>query len=785
MNTGKQINAMVVVLFLTLIAVGAYTIWDPFRSESAEDEQFEKSANFGAELFALNCRLCHGDRGEGGGPGGRLAAAALLDRADLAGIDDGGVFTQAKFDSSFRLVTNTIMCGRAGTSMPTWGASQGGTLNDEQIRQLAILITGGEPTLGIYRGEGFWELAQHHADELDAEATEHAHIDMAGGFPAGATELIVSNAGPFTLGQYIRIGEERLRVLPKQLEVERAVEGTEAAEHDRGTQLLRDGAPVVRSPKAILQGGILSLEQGAAETLAEPIDDEATSLPVGSTEGFAVGDVLQIEDERVRVTGISAGLPSTGLVLAEEIGREPKRFVVSGAGLETGAIIRVGGELMEVRNVRDDGDAGIELDEDATASASAISVSDPVFLREGYLLRIGDERLEVVAPVETGQLLDETVGRAQTSLAVTGTLGIEEGMVIRLDSELLRVVDIIRPASIEVERGANDTAASVHDAGDAILRFVPPEEGEEPPAQEELATGQSLLEPVSADATSFVISGTQRLTVGDSYLIDSEVVEVTGVQPALLRVERAVDGSDRAAHSRRAPLYVRNQIAVERGVSGTAAAAHDAEAEVFFTEVEVKRAVEGSKPLEHGKNAEIFLGNGLVVARGVLGTDPADHENGELVRNFPTAPDEPARTGDTCGQLALQTAPTPAGPAGPTPTPIAGATQVDTALDEFSIEADPASAPAGGVEFRVDNTGSAGHNFRVIRTDLAPDALPQANNRVVEADLDVVGGFTDLLDAGGQTSVSLALDAGAYVLICNVPLHYEQGMYLGFEVTTP
>src|SRR3972149_10946917 len=93
MNTGKQINAMVLVLFLTLIAVGAYTIWDPLRSDDAISVQNEETAMFGAETFAMNCRLCHGDRGEGGQVGGRLVGAPALDssRPELQGIVDGAV----------------------------------------------------------------------------------------------------------------------------------------------------------------------------------------------------------------------------------------------------------------------------------------------------------------------------------------------------------------------------------------------------------------------------------------------------------------------------------------------------------------------------------------------------------------------------------------------------------------------------------------------------------------------------------------------------------------------
>ena len=43
--------------------------------------------------------------------------------------------------TAYKLVFNTINCGRVGKAMPTWGQSQGGVLNDEQMRQLAIFIT--------------------------------------------------------------------------------------------------------------------------------------------------------------------------------------------------------------------------------------------------------------------------------------------------------------------------------------------------------------------------------------------------------------------------------------------------------------------------------------------------------------------------------------------------------------------------------------------------------------------------------------------------------------------
>ena len=66
MDTGKQINAMVVVLLLTVVAIGFYALFDPFRADTAAEDQLEMTAYRAATTFALNCRLCHGDRGEGG-----------------------------------------------------------------------------------------------------------------------------------------------------------------------------------------------------------------------------------------------------------------------------------------------------------------------------------------------------------------------------------------------------------------------------------------------------------------------------------------------------------------------------------------------------------------------------------------------------------------------------------------------------------------------------------------------------------------------------------------------
>jgi uncharacterized cupredoxin-like copper-binding protein len=124
---------------------------------------------------------------------------------------------------------------------------------------------------------------------------------------------------------------------------------------------------------------------------------------------------------------------------------------------------------------------------------------------------------------------------------------------------------------------------------------------------------------------------------------------------------------------------------------------------------------------------------------------------------------------------------------------IDNATAVNVTLREFSVTPDRSTAPAGQVTFNVSNVGEDMHEFLVIKTDLAPNALPTESNGSYEED----GAGTDLLDEieviepGNTADLSLDLDAGHYVLICNmvhveddgeVEVHYAMGMRTAFTV---
>lgn len=120
------------------------------------------------------------------------------------------------------------------------------------------------------------------------------------------------------------------------------------------------------------------------------------------------------------------------------------------------------------------------------------------------------------------------------------------------------------------------------------------------------------------------------------------------------------------------------------------------------------------------------------------------------------------------------------------PTPTGAPTEgvdVDASLTEFAIDLSQDSAPPGGVLFNVSNDGTIVHNFKVTATDLAPDSLPidDATFTVDETQVEVLGRSADLNGGDGET-VGVAMEAGSYVVFCNIPGHYEQGMYAGFTV---
>jgi uncharacterized cupredoxin-like copper-binding protein len=109
-----------------------------------------------------------------------------------------------------------------------------------------------------------------------------------------------------------------------------------------------------------------------------------------------------------------------------------------------------------------------------------------------------------------------------------------------------------------------------------------------------------------------------------------------------------------------------------------------------------------------------------------------------------------------------------------------GGATLDVTLTEFKIDA-PTSASAGSVTFNVKNAGTIAHEFIVVKTDTPAASLPTKDSA---ANLDgmTVAGEEKNIDPGKSATLTVDLQPGHYVLLCNVPGHYPAGMHLDFEV---
>ncbi|MDP9184713.1 MAG: hypothetical protein M3O29_03475 [Actinomycetota bacterium] len=117
---------------------------------------------------------------------------------------------------------------------------------------------------------------------------------------------------------------------------------------------------------------------------------------------------------------------------------------------------------------------------------------------------------------------------------------------------------------------------------------------------------------------------------------------------------------------------------------------------------------------------------------------------------------------------------------------------MDVTVHEFEVVPESTSESSGDITFTVTNTGPDDvHEFVVVKTDLAPDALPTDSNGAVDetgVGIEPVDEIEDIA-VGATESVTVNLEAGNYVLMCNIydkaekEAHYQMGMRTGFSVS--
>ena len=127
--------------------------------------------------------------------------------------------------------------------------------------------------------------------------------------------------------------------------------------------------------------------------------------------------------------------------------------------------------------------------------------------------------------------------------------------------------------------------------------------------------------------------------------------------------------------------------------------------------------------------------------------------------------------------------------ASPSASASAGGTNIDVTLQEFAVLPSTPSASAGEVTFHVTNNGPDDvHEFVIVKTDLAPDALPTTEDGSVDEAGEGIEPVDEIEDiaVGASEDLTVTLEAGNYVLLCNIveagEVHYESGMRTAFSV---
>ena len=128
----------------------------------------------------------------------------------------------------------------------------------------------------------------------------------------------------------------------------------------------------------------------------------------------------------------------------------------------------------------------------------------------------------------------------------------------------------------------------------------------------------------------------------------------------------------------------------------------------------------------------------------------------------------------------------------------AGGGEVNVVLSEWVVEPDPASVDAGEITFVADNQGGEIHELVVVEAASA-DELPLGDEDSFDEEAfgeeNVLGEVEDVA-AGETKELTLVLEAGSYVLLCNIVeemgememepgtslSHFVNGMHATFTV---
>ena len=112
----------------------------------------------------------------------------------------------------------------------------------------------------------------------------------------------------------------------------------------------------------------------------------------------------------------------------------------------------------------------------------------------------------------------------------------------------------------------------------------------------------------------------------------------------------------------------------------------------------------------------------------------------------------------------------------------------------LALTIDRTSVPVGAVTFIVKNDGVIDHELVVLRTDTPYDSLPidaagdppaavtAGANKILEDNNVGEKPATRIVKGKSRTFTISDMQAGTYVLVCNLAMHYQMGLRAPFTV---
>jgi uncharacterized cupredoxin-like copper-binding protein len=105
---------------------------------------------------------------------------------------------------------------------------------------------------------------------------------------------------------------------------------------------------------------------------------------------------------------------------------------------------------------------------------------------------------------------------------------------------------------------------------------------------------------------------------------------------------------------------------------------------------------------------------------------------------------------------------------------------IEVGLNEWKVIVEAPSVGAGEVKLEGENEGKVDHELVVLKTDTKAADL-KVDGAVAEEEGENLGEASDIAP-GEKGEVEVDLEPGHYILLCNLPGHYQQGMHTDLDV---